>query len=611
MSRLYLIALLITLAPLTRAAELQNTLAGHSSAYLAMHGQDPVHWQEWNAETVARARRENKLLFVSSGYFSCHWCHVMQRESYKNKAIAELLNKYFIPVKVDREIHAALDSRLIDFIEKSQGYSGWPLNVFVSPEGYPLVGMVYVPADNFRQLLGKLAEQWQAQAAELTQLARQAGSELSKVSMATKVQVTARQAREFEKRLLQENYTLADEMQGGFGQQNKFPSVPQLMVLLDTYRRQPKPRLKHFLELTLNQMAALGLRDHLAGGFFRYCVDPGWQIPHFEKMLYDNALLAGLYLDAAKLFNKPLYKAIGLETLDFLLREMGTGHGGLAASLSAVDDKGIEGGYYLWEQAELKSILGPDELAVANLVWQLEGTPDIDHGQHLIQAGNTELIAELLKKNQALVLSLQQSAQAKMLKARAKRHLPRDNKRIAAWNGLALSALVKGIQLSNKDNKYRQAAKALRQDLMQHHWDGKQLARVVGKQGRFGEGGLEDYAYVARGLLDWAMQTNDKQDWQDARILLTQAWQRFYSKDGWLLAENMLLRYGVGQAAIPDGPMPSASAVLIDTTLRFVKHKANKQLRQKALLALSSGHGLIQQEPFWYASHVGLMAGRY
>ena len=600
-----LISLLI-ISSLALAGSMKNQLAGHSSAYLAMHGHDPVQWQQWNAQTVARAKREKKLLFVSSGYFSCHWCHVMQRESYQNKAIADLLNKYFIPVKVDREVHAALDSRLIAFVDQTQGYSGWPLNVFVTPEGYPLVGMVYVPPDNFKPLLESLADKWRQQPTELSLLARQASSELTTVSMARQVNVSARLGREFEKGFLQHNYSLADEMQGGFGQQNKFPSVPQLQVLLDIYQRQPKPRLKNFLEITLNQMASQGLRDHLGGGFFRYCVDPGWQIPHFEKMLYDNALLAELYLDAAIIFKSKLYKSIGLETLDFMLRDMATGQGGLAASLSAVDDKGVEGGYYLWEQKELNRILNRNELAVANLVWQLAEPPDIGHGQHLVQAGNIELVAELLKKNKPLVLSLMKSAQTKMLQARAKRYVPKDNKRIAAWNGLVLAALVKGIRAGEKD-KYFAAAKALKDDLLNTLWDGKRLARAAGKQGRLGEGGLEDYAYVARGLLAWARLTGNASDWQPVETITRQAWQRFYGRHGWLLADNMLLRYGAGQYALVDAPMPSSSAVLIKTTFALAKRLKDRKLKQQALLALSSGHETIHLEPFWYASHINLI----
>ena len=600
---------LLLLTSLALANPMRNQLAGHSSAYLAMHGQDPVQWQEWNADTVARARREKKLLFVSSGYFSCHWCHVMQRESYQNRAIADLLNKYFIPVKVDREVHAALDSRLIAFVEQTQSYSGWPLNVFVTPDGYPLVGMVYVPPDNFKQLLEKLAEQWQQQPAELSQLARQAGSELTQVSMATQVIITAELAREFEKLFLHQNYTLADEMQGGFGQQNKFPSVPQLQLLLEIYQHRPKPRLKNFLQTTLNQMASQGLRDHLGGGFFRYCVDPGWQVPHFEKMLYDNALLAELYLNAAQLFKSDLYKSIGLETLDFMLRDMATAKGGLAASLSAVDDMGIEGGYYLWEQQELGRVLTKNELAVANLVWQLEGPADVEHGQHLVQAGNIELVAELLKKNKPRVLSLLNSAQAKLRQARAKRHVPKDSKRIAAWNGLALSALVKGMRVGDQ-NKYLAAAQALKDDILASLWDGKQLARVAGKQGRLGEGGLEDYAYVAKGLLAWAQMTGSASDWKMLETIIRQAWQRFYSKDGWLLSDKMLLRYGAGQAAIADGPMPSSSAVLIGTSLQLAGHLRDRKLQQMSLLALSSGHAAIRQEPFWFAGHIGLLLNR-
>lgn len=289
-----------------------------------------------------------------------------------------------------------------------------------------------------------------------------------------------------------------------------------------------------------------------------------------------------------------------------MLRDMNTGQGGLAASLSAVDDKGIEGGYYLWQQQELKQILSQEELAVANLIWQLEGPPDIEHGQHLIQSGNIELIAQLLKLNKQRVLLLMANAQDKMHQTRDRRHVPKDNKRVAAWNGLVLSALVKGIRAGEKD-KYSAAAKLLKTDLLTKLWDGNSLARAAGKQGRLGEGGLEDYAYVARGLLDWSDLTGSSADRQQVEKIIRQAWQRFYGRQGWLVADNMLLKYGAGQTVIADGPMPSSSAVLIATTLRIAKKQADNSLRQQALLALSSGHKEIRQEPFWYASHINLM----
>ncbi|MCK5385924.1 MAG: thioredoxin domain-containing protein, partial [Gammaproteobacteria bacterium] len=268
------------------AAPFNNTLKNHASPYLALHGTDPVAWQEWNKETVARAKREGKLIYVSSGYFSCHWCHVMQRESYKNAEVAQILNKYFIPVKVDREINSALDSHLIDFVERTQGRAGWPLNVFVTPDGYPLVGMTYVPTNNFIEILNNLKTRWQLERAVLEDIAKSATNELSTAVAEGSENIADGLAKEYLKRFLLQADTMADDMSGGFGQQNKFPSYPQLNLMLMAYENTPEKPFKQFLLLTLNKMASQGLYDQLGGGFFRYTVDPIWQVPHFEKMLY-------------------------------------------------------------------------------------------------------------------------------------------------------------------------------------------------------------------------------------------------------------------------------------------------------------------------------------
>jgi len=585
------------------AAPMTNQLRDHASPYLAMHGHDPVKWQEWHAETVARAKRENKLLFVSSGYFSCHWCHVMQRESYQNKEIAALLNKYFIPVKVDREVHAALDAKLIAFVEATQGYAGWPLNVFITPEGYPLVGLVYVPPASLKQGLQKLSAQWQQQTAALSEMAKNASSELAQVEMASEVSIPAGFGRELEQRLLQEAYTIADELEGGFGQQNKFPNVPQLQVLLEIYQRKKQARLKAFLLLTLDKMASQGLRDQLGGGFFRYAVDPAWQLPHFEKMLYDNALLARLYLQAASVFNNKAYEVVGRETLDFMGRELATRHGGLAASLSAVDDKGMEGGYYIWTLAELKKILSKDELAVVRVAWQLDGPSDIEHGHHLVQAAEIEDVAKTLKKDIKTASALFSSAGEKMRKARLKRHLPRDDKRIAAWNGLALSAFAAGTKLS-RGEKYQQIGQRLFSDIASVLWDGRNLHRAFAGKGSMGKGGIEDYAYVSAGLYDWFEVTGHQAGLELARQVLQEAWNKFYSKQGWQHAEGMLLKYGAGESLIADGPMPSPSAVIINTSMAVSKKTGDNRLKELAALALSSSHDTMASAPFWNATQV-------
>ncbi len=583
-------------------AERANQLANHPSPYLAMHGKDPVHWQDWGEAAQQAALQEDKLLFVSSGYFSCHWCHVMQRESFSDPAVAALLNKYFIAVKVDRELNPALDSKLIDFVERTRGYAGWPLNVFITPEGYPLVGVVYLPAADLKSLLQNLVTQWQQRKAELKQLATAASAELATPQISNANVLPPNQGENYMKYLLAHAFDLADELQGGFGQQNKFPSVPQLQVLLAEYQRNQTERLGGFLQLTLDHMASQGLNDQLGGGFFRYTVDPAWQTPHFEKMLYDNAQLVSLYLQAAAVFPQKHYRAIAYRTLDFMLRELATPEGGLAASLSAVDEEGVEGGYYLWHEADLNRLLTQPEMQVVKLVWGIKGTPALEAGHHLTQAMSLEQAAGQLKLPLATVQTNFAAAQKKLLQARAQRRLPKDSKKIAAWNGLALSSLAQAMA-SPAGDRYRSAATRLRDYLVTALWNGQQLQRVMSANGPVGQAGLEDYAYVAQGLLDWAEITGHEKDRNLALRITQQAWQRFYGKQGWQLSEAMWLKYGAGDTLLPDGVMPAPSDILIATSLRL----GEKVLIQQAVKALNVGDTEIMLGPFWHATRIGVI----
>jgi uncharacterized protein YyaL (SSP411 family) len=593
---------LLPAAPLL--ADRNNQLANHASPYLAMHAQDPVQWQEWGQAAHQAAAQEDKLLFVSSGYFSCHWCHVMQRESFSNPEIAALLNKHFIPVKVDRELNPALDSKLISFVERTRGYAGWPLNVFITPDGYPLYGLVYMPPQDFKTMLLKLTTEWQQRRTELKQLAAQATNELATPQISNSHSLPANLGEEYTKYLLAHTFDLADELQGGFGQQNKFPMVPQLQVLLAEYQRNKFERLGDFLQTTLDHMASQGLNDQLGGGFYRYAVDPAWQIPHFEKMLYDNAQLAGLYLQAAAVFNEPHYQTIAFQTLDFMLHELATPTGGLAASLSAVDEQGVEGGYYLWRDAELAKVLSQDELAVVKKIWGIAGVPELEAGHHFRQVMTPKDAAKALNISLSRLQSEFDSAQKKLRQVRSQRRLPKDDKTIAAWNGLALSALAQAMT-TPAGEKYRPAATRLRDYLVKALWDGQQLHRVMTKQGSIGQAGLEDYAYVSQGLLDWAEVSGRQQDRELAYAMIKQAWRLFYGKQGWQRTETMWLRYGVGETVLADGVMPAPSAVLIASSLSF----NDESLEQQAVRALNVGDSEISVEPFWNATQIGVIRG--
>ncbi|QKT03179.1 thioredoxin domain-containing protein [Ectothiorhodospiraceae bacterium 2226] len=588
--------------------ELRNQLADHPSAYLELHADDPVQWQEWGQAAVERARSEDKLLFVSSGYFACHWCHVMQRESFKDDAIAAFINRHYIPVKIDREIEAALDGLLIDFVRRTRGYAGWPLNVFITPEGHPLVGLVYMPPEDFAKLLEGLAGAWHEDRASLREEARVAAESLAAPQPPGDAEIPVGLGRSLQARLAEHARQLGDDMEGGLGDQSKFPNSPQLKGLLDLYAASGDAQLEDFLRLTLDQMAEQGLRDHLGGGFFRYTEDPSWQVPHFEKMLYDNAMLASVYLRAARELEEPRYEAVARETLDFMLRDLRVANGGFASALSALDDQDVEGGYYLWDRRELEDLLPPEEFAVVALVWGLDRPPQFEHGHHLTRALSDEAAAARLELDQDELRRHLASARERMLERRAQRVLPRDDKVITAWNALALSALARAAELP--DGKvYREAGERVRAVLVERLWDDEQgrLWRAARGERTLGEGALEDYALAAAAFYDWAQVSGRAADYALAERVVREAWRRFYD-GGWHLAEHTLLRYGVAQTLLSDEHLPSPSAAVLGTTLRLAERLDDTALRTQALAALNVGHRALEDEPLWFVGHIRLLA---
>ncbi len=560
-------------------------------------------WQPWNAETLALAKKEGKLLFISSGYFACHWCHVMQRESYRNPAIAEILNKYYIPVKVDRELNPALDEHLIDFVQRTNGRAGWPLNVFLTPEGYPVVGMTYVPPEKFRTLLQRLQKMWQAEGPKISQLAAQALEVLVEERRAKPGEALVSRG-ELRQKFLATALGIADEMAGGFGQQNRFPMSPQLSTLLEIQAREVDETLAHFLRLTLEQMAARGLRDHLGGGFFRYTVDPDWRTPHYEKMLYTQALLAELYLRAAEVFADSRWAAVARDTLDFAWREMCAGEA-CVASFSAVDDQGVEGGYYLWKEDELKALL-PGELGeLAREHWQLQGFDHQPDGV-LPMAGKTaEELAEARRLPVEQVRAQLDKARRLLLQARGKRRLPVDDKRLAGWNGLMLAAFSRAARQLDSAKDLKRAEK-LRNYLVEQLWDGKALRRAVHQGQPVGQASLADYAYVARGLKLWARASGRKEDGRLAERLLQVAWQRFHTGQGWRSAAIALLPGMPAVQAQEDGALPAASAIIVGLSLEA----EDRKLREQARKLVPATWRAVQDNSFWYASTVRMLLAR-
>lgn len=597
----------VTIAAILAAGALQaapdNPLRDNPSPYLAMHATDPVHWQPWSREVMARARREGKPVFLSIGYFSCRWCHVMQHESFQDPEIARLLNRDFIPVVVDRELNPALDARMIAFVERTRGHAGWPLNVFVTPGGYPLIGTVYLPPARFKEFLLKLNRTWREDRAGLEALAREAARSMPQPEVSPGPHLPAGWADELRRALVAHALQLGDEMSGGFGQSNKFPMAPQLDALLDALSAKPDPALARLLRLTLDRMASQGLRDHLRGGFFRYATDPDWKVPHFEKMLYSNALLAAVYIKAARVLDEPRYLGVARDTLDFMLRELTTGSGAMIASLSAVDGHGVDGGFYLWGENQLSRLLSPKELAVVRLCWGMHGSPTTPDGYLPVVAASSESASKSLGLAPAQVRHLLRAARDKLLAAQRRRVLPRDTKQLAGWNGLALRTLAQAAALPG-GGRYRAAGRRVRDYLIHRLWTGERLLRARGAGGRLGEASLQDYAYVASGLYAWARVSGDERAWGVARKIVARAWRDYHRPQGWVLETAPVLSHGLAEPVIADGSMPSPSATLIQVSLRLGRADHDARLLRRARSALNVGHGTLRADAFWFATQV-------
>ena len=585
-----LITILLVSAATVSFTANANSLDGHHSPYLAMHGKDPIQWLSWGEEALERARKENKPLYVSIGYFACHWCHVMHDESFRDKDVAKELNEHYIPIKVDRELNPVLDKRLIEFVSVTNGVAGWPLNVFITPEGFPFAGATYMPRDHFYGVLQTVGKRWEGGSDTMKTKAQQLNSQLKGMlgilELTTKEHSIGSRRAEFLKKTMES----ADDLQGGFGNQ-KFPNIPQLSALLQVNALKPDPEIDEFLRLTLDAIISKGLHDAIGGGFFRYTVDPGWRTPHFEKMLYTNAQMPILLLQAADYFKEPHYRTIALETLDFLKRSM-QGKQAFIASLSAVDQDGNEGAYYLWTKQEIKKLLNKKDQALAFEMWDLDREDDFSHGNLPILSESIESLSKLMKQSVAATTADLKRIHNKLLAHRAtSREIPRDDKQLAGWNGLALSAFAEALPYKAD---YLKTGNSLAGFLLSL-WDGKQLRRsAASKQ----PGTMLDYAAVANGLLAWSKASKQVRYSAVAAAIVDEAWRLFYKDMAWHETSDSLLPNAIEQSHIADTPITSPETLLL---------KASEQLggnimQQRIRSVISTSNRSINVDPYGYAS---------
>ncbi len=587
--KLLLAALAFTLGG-SGVAHAANQLAGHPSPYLALHANDPVGWQSWQANVFAQARASNRLVLVSVGYFSCHWCHVMQRESYQDPQVAALLNQHFISVKVDRELEPDLDQRLLDFVKQVRGAAGWPLNVILTPEGYPLTGFTYLPRDNFLHLLERLDVEWQQNHAELSASAREF-FELSATNSKDQDMPHKLPADVMVDAFVTQTMQSADQLAGGFGSSSKFPNVPQLDALLASLQRAGKANdeVAEFIQLSLQAMAAGNLLDHLNGGFFRYTTDPDWRTPHFEKMLYDNALLASLYLKAHQVWPEQGYAAQALATLDFVEARLKHPQGGYMSSLSAVDSDDQEGGAYLWTAQQLASLLDATELEFLQQYWQQDPVA----GKVLLRPVQQVTDSKDSKLDRVIRRKLQNRDVAEM---------PVDNKRLASWNAMMLDALTRA---ADHQPSFFDRAKKLFADM-------RKLFVVDGSLIRFADHAetaaavFEDYAQSAQAFYRYGLRFDDSQAIELARQLTEHAHRLFLRQGRWQAKEQPLIPITNGRWVIGDLVSFSPMTLWLDTALSLPK--LDPEIRASATLMLQRATREMINRPYHYGSFIMLRA---
>jgi uncharacterized protein YyaL (SSP411 family) len=547
-----------------------NRLADQTSPYLLQHAHNPVDWYPWGAEALERARSLDRPIFLSIGYSACHWCHVMERESFEDEAIAAQLNRDFVAVKVDREERPDLDDVYMAAVQAMTGSGGWPMSVFLTPELQPFYGGTYYPPEDRGQLpglprvLSAVAEAYRERRDEVTAAGQRMAAHLRE-------QLEVRSGdRDPELRTVQDAAAgiarAFDPVHGGFGGAPKFPAPMTLEFLLRAWRRSGDPATLRIVTVTLDRMADGGIHDQLGGGFCRYSTDARWLVPHFEKMLYDNALLAHCYLDAFRATANPRYAAVAGGTLDFMLSELATDDGGFASALDA-DSEGEEGRFYAWDRDGFAAALaggglGGGEAAALATHWGVTPAGNWEHGRSVLWRAAPDAAApDLVERGRAALLAV-----------RSTRARPaRDEKQLAAWNGMALRAVALGALVLGEE-RYAAATQRLtsfvRQALLR---DGNRVWRTSRGGVSHTPGFAEDYANLADGLLAAHAAVGDAADLQLAAALMDRAVAEFWDDtSGTLFDTGPEHDLAVTRPrSLIDGATPAANSVAADVLLRL------------------------------------------
>ncbi|MGA5640626.1 thioredoxin domain-containing protein [Streptomyces sp. CS081A] len=576
-----------------------NRLAGMTSPYLLQHADNPVDWWPWGPEAFEEAKRRDVPVLLSVGYSACHWCHVMAHESFEDEATAALVNENFVAVKVDREERPDVDAVYMEAVQAATGQGGWPMTVFLTPDAAPFYFGTYFPPEprhgmpSFGEVLAGVRDAWAGRRGEVDEVADRIVKELAGRSLAyggdgvpgeeDLAQALLGLTREY------------DATRGGFGGAPKFPPSMVLEFLLRHHARTGSEGALQMASDTCEAMARGGIYDQLGGGFARYAVDRTWTVPHFEKMLYDNALLCRVYAHLWKATGSDLARRIALETADFLVRELRTPEGGFASALDADSDDGtgkhVEGAYYVWTPEQLAAVLGPEDAAVAAAHYGVTEDGTFEEGSSVLQLPQDAGVADAGR-----IASIADRLRA----ARDERPRPgRDDKVVAAWNGLAIAALAETGALFDRPDLVERATEAADLLVRVHMDEGARLTRTS-KDGRPGTnaGVLEDYADVAEGFLALAAVTGEGAWLEFAGFLLDLVLDRFTAEGGALYdtahdAETLIRR----PQDPTDNATPSGWTAAAGALLSYAAHTGSEAHRAAAEGALGVVKALGPRAP--------------
>ena len=565
-----------------------NHLKHEKSLYLKQHAHNPMDWYPWGDEALARARIEDKPIFLSIGYASCHWCHVMEDQVFARNDIAEYMNSNYINIKVDREERPDLDAVYMEAVQALTGGGGWPMSVFLTPSLKPFYGGTYFPPDQFITIVTQLTDIYRNQRGKVE---AQADSLQAYVSRNPATLSGGELPLADIDSIVAKTEAFYDDEWGGFSERMKFPTPVRWLFLLHYYRKTGDDKIATMIRKTLDNMASGGLRDQLGGGFHRYAVERTWLIPHFEKLLYDNAQLAGLYLEASVVFADKKYADIGRATLDFMIDQMSGHEGGFYSSFDA-DSDGKEGAYYLWTYDEIMKIAGPVDGPPLAMLLGITAEGNFEGKNVISRRTENAEVASQFNRSETDIAGLWQKYRPLLISERQSRKKPElDKKIVTSWNGLAISALADGYMILG-DEKYLQAAEKAADYLWRNHLQpagGLYRSSYDGKGEN--EGILDDYSFLAAGLLEMYEATGDEKYIEHAFELTEFAQTRFDSPDsGFYLTGNGQLAPMGRKIEIFDSVLPSGNSVMLQVLIKAAAISGNPKWLDEArqLVALNA-----------------------